>query len=100
MDPGHTVFVSRASAWEMVIKASIGKLPVIGPIADLLKNHVFNNGFRLLEIQTEHLSALETLPMHHRDPFDRMLIAQALAEDIPVFSDDAQFNGYPIELLW
>ena len=78
-DPESTVMLSVVSAWEVQIKVAIGKLEVGSPIDEFLENAILH--FDMLDISIRHVRALATLPSHHRDPFDRMLVAQARAED-------------------
>ena len=88
--------VSAASLWEIAIKVSLGKLAALPGLPAVLAEA----GVRRLGIGDEHLRRLESLPWHHRDPFDRLLIAQALAEDIPLVSNEALFDAYGVRLLW
>lgn len=98
-DPNNSQVLSVASLWEMQIKLAIGKLPLRLPLADLVREQQEKNGFEILPITLNHVLALETLPMHHKDPFDRLLIAQAQAENLPLLSADAVFEQYPIHRL-
>lgn len=91
--------LSVASLWEMQIKIAIGKLPLRLPLADLVREQQERNGFEILIITLDHVLALENLPMHHEDPFDRLLIAQAQAENLPLLSADSVFDLYPIRRL-
>ena len=95
-DAGNDVLVSVASFWEIVVKIRIGKLVAeIGAIA-----HAVNReGFAVLGIATPHLLTLAGLPMHHRDPFDHLLIAQAIAEDASFVSEDRNASRYPVRLV-
>lgn len=95
----HQPMMSIASLWEMSIKMSVGKLKLPMPFPPLVEKEVIGRGFGLLPIMPEHLDVLATLLLHHRDPFDRLIIAQALAEDIPVLTSDGAFGAYGIELL-
>jgi PIN domain nuclease of toxin-antitoxin system len=99
-DPENQRFLSTASLWEMSIKVSIGKLELGMTIAELVKGKVYGNAIDLLAIQPAHLDELAKLPFHHKDPFDRLLIAQSLAEHIPVVTRDGAFGNYPVTLLW
>ena len=95
-DPGNDVLVSVVSLWEIVVKVRVGKLEAdIRKIADAVERE----GFALLDISTAHLRTLAELPMHHRDPFDHLLIAQALAEDTTFLSEDRNAARYQIRLL-
>ncbi len=97
---GNERFLSVASLWEMAIKAGIGKLEVPLPFSRLFDEHVFANAIEVLSIQAEHLDAYRRLPFHHRDPFDRLLIAQAVAEEMTVVTRDAAFSAYGVGVLW
>ncbi|AFY86875.1 type II toxin-antitoxin system VapC family toxin [Chroococcidiopsis thermalis] len=92
-------FLSVASLWEMSIKVSIGKLELEMTFAELVQREVYGNAIELLEIQPEHLDELAKLPFHHKDPFDRLIIAQSLAECIPVVTKDEIFGSYPVTIL-
>ena len=99
-DQANQRFLSVASLWEMSIKVSIGKLELGMTFTKLVKREVYGNAIELLEIQPEHLDELAKLPFHHKDPFDRLMIAQSLAEGIPIVTKDAAFRSYPVSLLW
>jgi PIN domain nuclease of toxin-antitoxin system len=92
--------LSIASLWEMAIKASLGRLTLAFSFTDLVVEHVHGNAIELFEILPRHLDVLTTLPFHHKDPFDRMLIAQSQAENIPILSRDSAFDDYAIRRLW
>lgn len=96
-DQANSVFVSVASLWEMAIKASLGKLELMDDIATI-ESILLGQGFTMLPIQTSHLLCLMDLLFHHRDPFDRLIISQALAEQMTVLSDDGKFGDYPVSL--
>ena len=93
-------FLSVASLWEMAIKVSTGKLKLDLPFPELVQQQVEGNVIQVLGIQSEHLNVLASLPFHHRDPFDRLIIAQGLAEDIAVVGKDSAFEDYAVKLLW
>jgi PIN domain nuclease of toxin-antitoxin system len=93
-------FLSIVSVWEIAIKYGIGKLNLEVHFDDFIDRQIAPNGIQLLEIKLEHLKYFATLPFHHRDPFDRLLIAQALVEDIPILSKDVTFDAYPIQRIW
>lgn len=93
-------FVSIASLWEIAIKASLGKLSLAQPFEELIPGQLEKNGFILLEIRVQHLSALLTLPFHHRDPFDRLLISQAQVEEMAIVSADDRFDAYITKRVW
>ena len=92
--------LSIASLWEMAIKASLGRLTLALPFTGLVAEHVHGNAIELFEILPRHLDALTTLPFHHKDPFDRMIIAQSQADNIPILSRDSAFDDYAIRRLW
>ncbi len=99
-DGSNEVLVSIASLWEMSIKAGMGKLNLpLEMSLTKLEQHLVNLDFQILEIQTKHLDVLKPLPLHHKDPFDRMLIAQAISENATLVSDDEFFGLYDVELI-
>jgi PIN domain nuclease of toxin-antitoxin system len=95
-DPDNDIAVSVTSLWEITIKRTLGKLRFLQDFEEVLAEE----GFDLLPIGYRHLRALADLPLHHRDPFDRLLIAQALAERVPIATADRSFAVYGVELLW
>ena len=99
-DPANTLMLSVVSAWEMQIKAQLGKLTFARPLATLVANQQAMNGVVVLEITLAHVLALDTLPAAHRDPFDRLLVAQANAEGAALLSRDPIFRHYPVPVLW
>ena len=99
-NPDTNVFVSIASIWEIAIKYSLGKLELSGPLEGL-KEQMELNGFELLSISFDHTWQLSKLPHHHGDPFDRIIIAQAIAENFTVIGKDKNFPKYEnLMLLW
>lgn len=98
--PDTNVFLSMASAWEIVIKVRIGKIVLRDTLATLIVQQQRNSGLILLPILMEHLAPLATLPLHHRDPFDRLLIVQAMVENMPIVSVDATFDAYDVLRIW
>ena len=94
----NNVFVSIASLWEMAIKISVGKLTLAEPLADVIKQIAVEN-IEILPIAPEHTLQVSILPFHHRDPFDRIIIAQAQFENLPIMTDDSEFNNYKIKIL-
>ena len=92
--------ISIASLWEMTIKISLGKLKITQSIDNFFQDQIENNGFDLMPIEFLHLNILVNLPFNHRDPFDRLLIAQAISEKIPIISSDKAFDTYPVNRLW
>lgn len=99
-NPANENLISVASLWEMAIKVSFGKLILSAPFDELIPQQLNSNGIGLLSIRIDHLSLLTLLPFHHRDPFDRLLIAQAITEQMPVLSIDAAFDNYGVTRLW
>ena len=99
-DPANRKVVSLATPWEVAIKVSRKKLDIGGPFAGFFDQHMVRSYFEWLPIITKHLDLVADLPFHHSDPFDRLLIAQALAEDIPIVSADSQFDAYGVTRLW
>ena len=95
----NDLFISIASFWEIQIKLQLGKLHLNIPWQQMWKVQRQDNGLTLLPIGLEHISALEKLPFIHHDPFDRILIAQAVHEEIIILSADSVFNRYPIKVI-
>ena len=89
----NTIFMSNASLWEIAIKLSIGKLKLNGSLTDL-KNYLNKKGFRILELDFDDLETLLTLPFHHQDPFDRMIISQALTKSLDIITNDSVVQKY------
>ena len=94
------IFVSPASLWEIAIKISLGKYALPVPFATFWDEQLLSNDFNLLSITVSHTARVVDLPFHHRDPFDRLIIAQSLVEGIPVVSSDDMFDHYGAERLW
>lgn len=92
--------LSTASIWEMAIKHSSGKLSFGQPFKEFIDQQINLNSIDLLNINLDHIDIVATLPLHHRDPFDRLLIAQAMVEQLPILSADSAFDAYPIGRLW
>ena len=92
--------LSVASAWEMAIKAGLGKLKLSVPVTRFVVENVAANGFRMLEIGVAHAGRVEVLTAHHGDPFDRLLVAQALEEKLPIVSADPIFGKYGVKRIW
>ena len=99
LDANNQINVSVVSVWELAIKINVGKLKFSGGVAGFLKL-IDSNGFRLLNITPRHLLELEQLPLHHRDPFDRILIATAISEGMRFASADGNMSLYPIQCVW
>lgn len=94
------LFLSIASPWEIQIKQQIGKLAIEGTIDELLAPHLDDNSLRLLPIELRHIRGLGSLAMHHRDPFDRIFIAQALTDGMGIVTADPLFQAYPVSVIW
>ena len=92
--------LSVASWWEMSVKISIGKLKLHPHWATLFKREMQNNGIEWLPVRPEHCERVATLPFHHRDPFDRMLVAQAQQEKMMILSADVNLRNYDVKVLW
>ncbi|MCF7785037.1 MAG: type II toxin-antitoxin system VapC family toxin [Prosthecobacter sp.] len=99
-NPANTLFVSPASLWEISIKDSLGKLTLPQPFAQLFPASLDASGILILPILMPHLHAHRSLPFHHHDPFDRLIISQALTEDLTLVSCDGEFSAYGVKLLW
>ncbi|MCC5648363.1 type II toxin-antitoxin system VapC family toxin [Nostoc sp. XA013] len=99
-DENNEILLSIASLWKIAIKQNLGKLNFNQPFEIFITQQLNLNDFSLLDIKISHVTVVATLPLHHRDPFDRILIAQALAENIPILSADKIFDAYPIRRLW
>ena len=99
-DPQNDVLISPATCWEIAIKVSIGKYQLAGPFADFMDDQIALNDLTMLPITVRHTAVVASLPFHHKDPFDRLLIAQAIVENVPLLSVDAVFDSYPVTRLW
>jgi PIN domain nuclease of toxin-antitoxin system len=99
-DAANHKLVSIATCWEIAIKVSVGKLSLGEPATTFLPRELATNHFDLLAIELRHATFVESLPMHHRDPFDRLLIAQSLVEAIPIVSGDSILDSYGVRRLW
>ena len=93
-------FLSLASVWELAIKTSLGKLTLRKPLEEFLPEQLAANRFSLLNISVEHALRVARLTLHHRDPFDRLLVAQCLVENLPLVSSDDALDAYGIKRLW
>ncbi|HZH34852.1 MAG TPA: type II toxin-antitoxin system VapC family toxin [Pyrinomonadaceae bacterium] len=94
----NDVFVSIASLWEMAVKISLGKLTLCQPLADVVKQLAADN-IETLPILPPHVLQVSTMPFHHRDPFDRIIIAQSDIENLPIMTDDQEFAAYGVKLF-
>lgn len=93
-------FLSIASVWEMAIKVSLGKLKLDQPFESFIPQQLAMNGIGILNLSLEHTAAVSTLPFHHRDPFDRLLIVQSRLEQMPLVSADAALDAYEVQRMW
>ena len=100
LEADNELLLSIASLWEIAIKLRLGKLTVAVPIEVLMTQQLTQNDIELLPITMAPLIVVSTLPLHHRDPFDRLLIAQAMVEQMPIVSADPAFDAYPVQRLW
>lgn len=100
LEPGNQRFLSIASLWEIAIKASTGKLRQHSSFERLVQMQVLGNAIDLLPISAKHLDLVQVLPFHHRDPFDRLLVAQALSENLVLLSRDRSLSAYGAQVLW
>lgn len=96
----NEILFSTASIWEMAIKQSTGKLSFGLPFRVFIEHQFSLNRIDLLNINLDHIEVVVTLAFHHRDPFDRLIIAQGMVEQIPILSADSVFDSYPIQRLW
>lgn len=99
-DSANALYVSVASLWEIQIKTASGKLEMEIPLAQIVREQMQDERYRLLDIRTPHILELDALPRLHGDPFDRILIAQSRVERLPLVSIDAVFDQYPVERFW
>ena len=97
-DPANTLVLSIASVWEMQIKLQLDKLVLSAPLPQIISDQQQTNNLQILPITLPHVLALDALPPHHKDPFDRLLIAQSNAENIALLSADAMFDRYAVTL--
>jgi PIN domain nuclease of toxin-antitoxin system len=99
IDASQEWWLSAASVWELAIKSGLGRVSLPAPIAEYLAAKV-RDGLRVLSIDWPHAAAVERLPFHHRDPFDRLIVAQAHADRLPVVTKDKIFRKYDVEVIW
>jgi PIN domain nuclease of toxin-antitoxin system len=98
--PENELYFSLVSLWEIAIKIKTGKLNAIGSSVSYIRDEMKAYGLKLLPIQYDHILTLESLPRFHGDPFDRLLIAQALHEGLPILTGDPKFREYGVQLIW
>jgi PIN domain nuclease of toxin-antitoxin system len=98
--PSSETWFSVAGIWEIITKVQVGKLTLPRPTGEFVMSKLSSNGVQLLPITVDHVLRLESLPLHHRDPFDRILIAQSLEEKLPIVTSDPLFVRYPVDVIW
>ena len=99
-DLDNQVLVSVGSLWEIAIKVNIGKLTFLRSYEEFFPVELQKNEIEVLPIRHKDLAVLANLPLHHRDPFDRLIIAQAISEDIAIVTKDSAFQGYAVQIIW
>jgi PIN domain nuclease of toxin-antitoxin system len=100
LDQSNDLYLSLASIWEVAIKSSLNKLKLKQPIEKFFPAQLQKNGIRQLDISFRHVVGVSSLPFYHRDPFDRLIISQAIQENLPILSCDEAFDMYDIQRLW
>ena len=100
LNPENILLVSAVTGFEIAVQSSLGKLKLAEPPREFLENRLRNNALTALPVTLAHTYRLANLPFHHKDPFDRLLIAQALEEDVPILSADSVLSEYGIERMW
>jgi len=99
-DPHNTLHLSAVSVWEIAIKVGKGRLPLSLPFRQWIDNAIAHLGLQVVPIKLDHAERQVVLPFHHRDPFDRLLVSQALVDGIPLVSSDAIFDAYGVKRIW
>ena len=99
-DTSNSLMLSVASVWEMQIKSQLGKLRLSAPLTEIIRHQQEQNQLQILPITLPAVFALSDLPMHHRDPFDRLLVAQAKVDQLQLVSNDGQFQHYSVSIFW
>jgi PIN domain nuclease of toxin-antitoxin system len=99
-DPANNIFLSVASAWEIAIKVQLGKLRLPGDAASYVQDRAARDHMEILPIRLEHAAALQSLPLLHRDPFDRMLVVQSQIEKLSILSADPEIRSYAVDSIW
>jgi PIN domain nuclease of toxin-antitoxin system len=98
-DMNNELVLSVASLWEIAIKSSLGKLELLRPFDQLIPEQLELHEVDVLQIELTHLSRIISLPFHHRDPFDRLIIAQSITENLPIITSDTVFQQYPVQII-
>jgi PIN domain nuclease of toxin-antitoxin system len=99
-NPDNTLILSVVSIWEMQIKLQLGKLQLNQPLPEIIDSQRQENNLQFLPVTIDHVLALDSLPFHHKDPFDRLLISQAIVENATLVSVDSRFTNYPVAVIW
>jgi PIN domain nuclease of toxin-antitoxin system len=99
-DGSNQLYLSIASVWEMAIKISVGKLTLVRPLSVFIPEQLAANRIHLLPIEIAHLGLVSQFPLHHKDPFDRLLAAQSLVEQMPIVSRNDKLDLYGVQRLW
>ncbi len=99
-DDTNELIVSRASIWEIAIKVAKGALTIPGSSVRSLLDQIEMTGMSILPIENSHILQMEKLPHHHKDPFDRIIVAQAIEENLPILSSDRDIPLYPVTVIW
>lgn len=99
-DSGNTLYLSAASGWEIAIKSRLGKLRLPDDVQGYVSEQIISNAIQVLPIEMSHALQVYTLPDHHRDPFDRMLVAQSQIEQLPILTIDPLIAQYPVTTIW
>jgi PIN domain nuclease of toxin-antitoxin system len=99
-NPDNVHCLSLASVWEMQIKIDLGKLRFGRSLEEIIRDQQSTNGIQILPAEMQHVFALAKLPSHHKDPFDRLIVAQALIENMPVVTSDPLFVSYGVKVIW
>jgi PIN domain nuclease of toxin-antitoxin system len=100
VDGSNELYFSAASAWEIAIKVQIGRLRLSEKPEILISEHLARNSFESLPINIRHALHVFNLPEHHKDPFDRIIISQAIIEGLNIITSDREFSKYPVEVIW
>jgi PIN domain nuclease of toxin-antitoxin system len=100
MNPGNQLILSVASIWEIQIKQALGKITLKKPLRQIIADQIQRNRIEILPIKLEHALRLESLPSHHKDPFDRMLVSQAIEENCRIISHDPLITKYNLNAIW
>jgi len=96
----NEIWFSMAGIWELAIKSSIGKIKFEKDLEEFIETHVKGNNIDILKIELPHVLRTEILPFHHRDPFDRLIIAQAIEDNLPIIGNDTAFDKYNVQRIW